>query len=285
MIRSTVPARPATAPRFGLLASVDSIIRNEFRWEGGIAYEPEGCVEGTTLGICDPAAMAAPTKPGEVVWYPFQLTIQEECTTSSGEPDNRRARVRRLLEMDTERQLGAELWDGDVAQVEDIPGTAEPYPNTWLANVGTVDILTESGPVALTHGLACLEEYLAQNNGGQQGMIHATAQTVTHWQTLDLLRRDNDKIVTVKDTVVVISPGYSGNSIDGTIGTDNIWAYATDMVRVFLGSIQTFTNEEEVDRDRNNIVVTAWRPGLAEWERCRHGGARLSLTRCGVGGS
>lgn len=148
-----------------------------------------------------------------------------------------------------------------------------------------MDILSESGPVGLVHGLACLEQYLASNNGGQQGMIHATPQVVTHWASFRLLRREGNRILTFHDTIIVPSPGYSGNNPNGSIADDDVWAYATDMITVRLGEVQTFDLEDTVDRDNNTIQTIAQRRALADWQRCRHGGIRLAVDLCDIGGS
>jgi hypothetical protein len=186
--------------------------------------------------------------------------------------------------MDTERQLGEELWTGNLAATANLPDGTD-WPNTWLADVGNVDILSEDGWVSPVHGLSCLEQYLAQTNGGQQGMIHATAQVASQWSFFNLVRDEGRRLVTVNDNIVVVSPGYTGSSPTGSVGDNDIWAYATDMVRVFVGEPKAYDLRETVDRVNNTIVSVAQRPALAEWQRCRHAGVRLALDSCDVGGS
>lgn len=282
-----VTAPLAAPPKFGLLASIPPENSGDQRWftpDSVVAYSPEGCNEGQTLDPCDPADLTDDARPNVVEWHPYILQASERCSTVSGVEENQ-ARVTRLLQMDTERQLGLELWDGNVADAATLPVSGDPWPNTWLANVADVDILTEDGPVGLVHGLACLEQYLAQNNGGQQGAIHATAQVVTHWESFRLLRREGNKILTFKDTLVIPSPGYTGTDPNGNVGDNNIWAYATDMPRIWLGPIKSFDLEGSVDRLQNTAVFRAFRPALVEWQRCRHAGVRLAVQQCGIGGS
>lgn len=294
MLPQNVAAIPANAPNNGLLATSPYVIRDTSPQEwmaGGITYRPEGCQEGTPEIPCvDDAdndfSTTPSTPPDSVSWKPFDLTVSEPCTTfgnatAGGEVDpDLRARAERLLSMDTERQIGDELWTGTLAQ-RAIVGDAD-FPNIWLADVANVDILTESGPVTLTHGLACLQEYLNTHNGGQPGMIHTTAQVATHWESFRLLRREGNKLLTLQDNLVVTSPGYTGSSPDGTVGSNNIWAYATDMVRIYLGPIRT---NLVMDRLQNDLEVKAQRPAIAEWQRCRHAGVRLAVEACDTGGS
>lgn len=265
----------AAAPQFGLIASSPPVSDQGNRWTGGISYSPEGCGDGEIFGTCEYGTDVTPaTQPDTVVWWPYILSVAVECSTFSGEgPDVGELddRARRLLLQQQETLLGKELWEGNYAQAD-----AEGPPNTWLAGPDA-DVITTT-PATLTHGLDCLEQYLAENNGGKQGMIHATAQTVTQWESFRLLRREGNRILTFKDTIVVPSPGYTGTSPTGTIGSGDIWAYATDYIRVWLDEPKV---KDATDRSTNTAQTVAQRFALAEWERCRHGGLPLDMDVCG----
>lgn len=282
---AVIEAPFAEAPLFGLIESSPFVTRSTdagASWIKGVQYSPEGCKEGDTVAMCETGTFSFTDRPDEVRWEPYILTAEEVCTASTYRED-RLARGRRLLEQDTERQLAYELWTGDLAQATTLPdGDAMEDHNTWLARNPDVDILSHSGPVSLIHGLACLEQYLANNNGGRRGMIHATVQTVTHWDSYNLLDYSTGQPRTRRGNIVVTSPGYPGTSPDGEVSTDNVWAYATDIVRVYLGPVRV---EEAEDRDNDDIAVFANRPALAEWERCRHAGVRLAVSVCDEGGS
>lgn len=277
--RSYVEAPPAAGPRFGLRASIP-VTTDVGRWETGIQYVPEGCSEGERFGdLCTvPMDVADTSMPDAVQWDPYVLSVSETCSTFSMRPEEMAGRAERLLNMDTERQLGQELWDGTLAQA-----TAGSV-NTWLADDSQPNFeVLGTGGAEYSHALACLEQYLADNNGGQQGVIHATVQTVAHWESFRLLRREGNMILTFKDTVVIPSPGYSGNSPDGITAVGDVWAYATDMPRIFLGDIQIFTSElQSVDRTVNTVQVVAQRFALVEWQRCRHAGISIDITPCGA---
>lgn len=282
--RNSIEAPLAASPRFGLLASIppQTEVAEEV-WKGGIAYEPEGCVEGTIFDPCDaPSSRTDPTKAPSVEWYPYILEISEVCSTYSGD-GGAEGRITRLMNMATETLLGREFWEGNLASTMLVDG--DPSPNTWLANVADVDILTESGPTGLVHGLACLEQYLSENNGGQQGVIHATPQVVTHWESFRLLRKVGSLTLTMQDHIVVASPGYTGTDPNGNIADSNVWAYATDMPRIFLGQTKTYSREESTDRLNNTVTMVAQRRGLVEFQQCRHAGVRLAVDLCDSGGS
>lgn len=274
-----VTAPQAEPPRLGLLASNPPVTGQGERWTGGLTYDPEGCNDGEIFGTCD---YGTPTTDIEnrdfVSWYPYILSVTTQCSTFSGGAEEVQGRALRLLNQQTETLIGRELWTGDFAQTE------TDNPNVWLAHPDS-DNLSESGPVGFVHALACLQQYLANNNGGKQGMIHATPQTITHWESFRLLRREGSKILTFQDHIVVPSPGYTGTSPDGDIGNDNVWAYATDMVRVWLTEPTTSEPLALADRSTNTYISTAQRYALAEWERCRHAGVRLAMDVCDSGGS
>lgn len=278
------PRYPAKAPEaqaapMGLIVSAAAPPANEgTRWMNGIAYEPEGCVEGAPTDPCTVGDEYHLTDaPPIVEWDPINLTLATKCSSvSSNEFDERQAAGRRNMLNDQERQLGAELWDGELAKVTpDIDRV-----NTWLADPESVSRLSTDA-VGLVHGLACLDAYLTTNNGGQQGMIHATAQTFVHWASFRMLRWVGNRVLSPNGHIVVASPGYSGNSPEGRRDSQDVWAYATDMVTVRLGKLDVYDLKSTMDRAQNDMYVQAERPAMAEWQRCRHAGIQLALELCG----
>lgn len=249
-------------------------------WTNGITYEPEGCQKGQTLDPCDPATTTYPDHPAVVEWFPYGLQVTEKCSTFSYR-DDRIARINRLMEMDTERQLGHELWTGAVAETHDLTAPGAPWPNTWLADPSSVEELS-AGALTPEDALGCLESYLNSHNGGQQGMIHATPHAAVHWFKSYLVMRDpaDGLLKTPLGTIVVVSPGYPGTDPEGATGTGNVWAYATDMVRVWLDAVEPYDLEHTIDRAQNTVQTQADRMGLAEWQRCRHAGVQINITPC-----
>lgn len=274
--RTPVQAPPAEAPRIGLLASFPAET-DAPRWSTGIAYMPEGCIEGELKEVCAPTENTPSDLPAVVEWDPYFVTVTAECSTFSsptGEDTVDDSRARRALVADRERQLGLEFWEGGLAQ-------ASSLPNTWLSNDDDPNFVVLSpGSNSYVRALACLQEFLASNNGGQQGAIHATAQVVTRWESFRLLRRENNRILTMQDHVVVVSPGYTGTDPDGAIGSDNIWAYATDKPRVYLGDTVIAPIMDTIDRVNNTIQVTASQQALVEFQNCRHAGIQIADDPC-----
>lgn len=282
--RAVVGAPPAGAARVGLVASAARPADPPgTRWQNGIRYEPEGCDSGTIDNPCDSDNLGSGAAPNaESTWEPYTVVATYRCSALAAPGKDWEGIVRRRLEAVREFQISREFWTGDEA-------AAEGFPNRFLADVANVDIVTETGAVTLENGLACLDQYLAERNGGQQGMIHATAQVVALWWGLQLLRKEGNRLFTANDTIVVPGRGYTGGDPDGNdAATGDVWAYATDMVDVRLDDVVVIGRPDDpsfIDRTNNTAVIRAEQLALASWEGCRHAGARLNVTVCGIGGS
>ena len=280
---AVVPAPPAAPPRVGLLVSARRPTDDDTRWVNGFRYDPEHPGLGYITSVCDPTASDRDldTNPGDVDWTPYVVGDGVKCSSFGFTSRDWDAQARRAVEAITEYRLSRELWTGEQAQ-------AESLPNRWLADVANVDIVTESGPVDAVQALACLEQYLADTIAGRRGMIHATWATVTWWMRFGLVRRDTGLLLSALDTIIVPGAGYDGSTPDGAPATNgDVWAYATDLVDVRLGPIEIIggLNATGVNRTTNTVEIRAERAAAASWELAAHGGARIDLNVCDIGGS
>lgn len=278
--RTPIAAPRASAPRVGLLASAPEPRDLPARWERGVEFTPESTDSGEVRDPCGTAA-ATPARPAPLVEAePFEVISTWRCTTR-GWPTDWEARARRNHQRVAETQISSEFWTGTLAQ-------ASSWPNRYLADVANVDILTETGAATLTHGLACLQQYLSETNGGQQGMIHATRQTITHWSSLNLIAKAGNVLEDWFGNLIVSGAGYDGTSPDGAVGDDNVWAYATGMVQLAHTSPARLLggpNANGVNRDNQDADVFGLSTALVYWDGVAHGGVRLALETCDVGGS
>lgn len=286
-----ISGRPAQAPQMGLVTAAKGansfVTQPESVWKNGIAYEVEACVTPTSpLDICSPGAFPTAQLPSSSEWTPYVTYADWACSTFSrgSELESAYESARRRLLATWQWQVEFELWTGTLAQ-------AESYPNRWLADSTNAALLTAAGATPL-QALSCLTQYLADNNGGQQGMIHATPQVVTYWASLDVLIEQGPVLMTkARHDIVVPGSGYNGSSPDGDEATDgSVWAYATDIVEVREGE----TDPEGiggtagkpiqwVDPTNNNIVIRAQKRALASFEGCRHAAAEIAIDVCLVG--
>jgi hypothetical protein len=280
-----IPGRRAQAPRMGLVVSAEKPAEPESVWKNGISYDVESCVvPDTPRDICSPGSFGTAQEPTTSEWEAYVVAADWTCSTF-GQSDIQAAyeAARRRLMATWGFQVERELWTGTLAQ-------AQSYPNRWLADAANVVELSVGGLTPI-EALACLTQYLAENAGGQQGMIHATPQVVTHWDQLGALHRQGNVILTkTRDDIVVAGNGYTGSNPDGDAASaGNVWAYATDIVEVREGE----TDPEDiggqgpipwVDPTNNRITVRAQKRALASFEGCRHAGTQIALDPC-VSGS
>lgn len=283
MVRAVVDPSPVAPPRVGLLSSARTPDDGPARWTGGFSYEPERTCDDPRI-VVDPCSISdgdldAFPEPASETWDPYVVSAGVVCSGLGAPGRSDEALARRRLLATEQRQIERELWRGDRAR-------SSSWTNRYLASA-EADVLSPAATgVALTHGLACLEEYLADQLDGSVGMIHATRQVVTHWMGLDLVRREGNLLLTVHDTRVVPgSGGYDGSGPGASAGdppvaasTGDVWAYATELVDVRLGEIEVVG--PELDRDVNTLEVRAQRFAVASWDGCAHGAVQLDVTTC-----
>lgn len=273
------PAPIASPPEFGLAEWLG--FTSKGRWTPGITYAPEGCVDGVTRSLYVVEEKTPTTRPATVTWIPYILSIFETCSTLGDDLDEARARGRRALEVDTERQLGLEFWEGTISQSENWNGAATP--NTWLTDSTDPAFLTlEGAAVDPDQALRCLDSYLASHNSGQPGAVHAPVSVFDAWAQIDAIVERNGKWYTPTGHIVITSPGYTGSAPDDTAyAAGGQWAYATDLPRVFLADVKVpLTDAQMVDRRNNDVLVLAEREALVEFERCRHGAIQVDILTC-----
>lgn len=290
-MRTRVEPAPNVPPRVGLIVSADTSQPELDRWEQGIEWQPESC---GFSGVADPCAVGtreAPRGPGISMADTYIVWAGETCSALGSVEREWQARARRNLEQCESKEIANELWGGALAR-------ARTFPNRYLTHPDS-DKLTTAGEQPLDV-LALLEQGLADCSCGSVGMIHATRQLATYWSELGVLRRERGLLLTINDTIVVPDAGYDGSgpaAVEGdppvAAAPGAVWAYATGMVVVRRGPIDTLPNSlqeardwaKAVDRDVNDIEVLAQRTALATWDGCCHLAAQVDIDPPLVGGS
>lgn len=281
------PATPVAAPiagpaRVGLVASAVTVEdESQGRWQNGFAFDPEGCVDGQVADPCAPPTFTVPADVADVVWEPMLVVTPYRCTALVGPPRDWEARVRRRHASRVETEVSAELWTGTLS-------AASGWSNLFLASTDSDD-LTQGGPTTALRGLQCLQQHIAEVNGGQRGFIHATHATVTAWSCSNNLRREGPIILDLFDNVIVPGAGYDGSSPDGAAASDgDVWAYATGPVLLRRSGVDVPDAAEAiagVDRSTNTFTVFATETVAAYWDGCVHGAVRMDVPVCASGGS
>ncbi len=187
-------------------------------------------------------------------------------------------RARALLDRCATLGIARELWTGTAAVAE-----TPDLPNDYLAN--SVTTLKPNGNTSTNaiDALAWLEETAAQESCAGGTMIHCSPYTATVWKSCNLLERQPDgRVLTVLGSVIVADPGYDGSATDGTVDATKAtaWAYATGMVDVRLGPVQTVPPGSElasgINRTNNDFNVYAYRAFSATFDPCTHVGIKVN---------
>jgi hypothetical protein len=288
---SAPPILPATV---GLLPTLGQRVQTgSGRWEGGYAFEPNGCLSGGVQGsACDAdTAKTIDDFADPVRHVPNFAWVGGRCTSLGGIPRAEIGpRVRASLEASQGPKIERELWRGDNA-------TGDSAANLFLAggSPNFEDLTPGAGTSPGGYALAALQMFLAQCAEGGRGMIHATRATVDIWlrEYLVEIQSGGTLITDAFGNWIVAGAGYDGSDPDGDVDTsgETAYAYATGLVDVKLGDIVLLPSldaiEEAVSRTDNRVQWIAERVFGATWDGCCHAGVRVGLceTCCDPAGS
>jgi len=280
-----VVTAPAIAPSArGLLQTVRPVTGDDLHWQGGFSFSPNGCI---TAALIDPQCgratddLITPSDIPIVVDYvPNAVVIAATCNALSGSAASELgARVRSMMEAAQGPPIEQELWRGDRALADSLPNffLAGGSPNFQNLTPGASDAIPGF------YALSALQAALAECNNGARGMIHAPRQVVTMWQRFNVVRIEGSVMLDAYDNWIVAGAGYDGSDPDGEVDAtgNTMWAYATGLVDVRLGEVNTVPGTgvlaEALDRGDNSLTWQANRFTGATWDGCCHAGARVNV--------
>jgi hypothetical protein len=226
-------------------------------------YPPDGAF---TWNPCPEGTFAEGTKfEGGAIPIPlfnaFQVYVAETCLAKSVNVDR--------IEEYTARAVAvfAAVESHGVEHVlsQGLFGSANPY----LAD-SEVDLIAAGAAQTLAESLALLEDAIAATQRG--GVIHATAGTVTGWESLGFtLDRVAGVLVTrACQTPIVVGTGYAGAQPAGGAapGTHTAWAFATGPVDIRRGDVEVLPPQikQTLDRTTNEVTYRAERDYLVDWD-------------------
>jgi hypothetical protein len=231
------------------------------------------------------------TNPTIVEFVPYLIEVMDTCSSFGWSERDFKGRALRWLENAVPSALEMEFWTGTIAQ-------AKGYPNNFLTNstaaAGGTDPnfnnLTPGGnnsgtvgtAVSITRGLQILQDAIAQNGFGGQGMIHTQAQTAPN---LLGSRRVGKLLLDIFDNIVIPGVGYPGtHPIGYTTPSGTAWMYATDLVMTRVedeGTVFPDTFSEALDRGQagfpNTITFRAQKFGAAYADFSLHAAVNVTL--------
>lgn len=287
-ILQTLTGTTSTAGGADEPTSAPASARDEWARSGGYAYQSVPCsTEDNLSAICDPAGSPEAVRMGgSVQAIPYFARVGVTCALGSGEEilAGLLPAGRRLLAIEQHRQLGGQFWRGDFARAHeaDYYDGAEP---SYLTNPNTLSVEPIVGSGSGVEPVAALAYIERQLDGvgdvpgcSGRGVIHAAAEVVLAWETLDLVYEDGNLTRTRRSkTPVITGPGYDGSGPGydlpeaATAGTS--WVYATGVPEVHLGQVVKLDSEENlatIAPATNDRTVWLRRAAAASWDGCCH---------------
>lgn len=253
---------------WGLLATVDEFT---LTWTDTGAGTP-----GAAAPTSSTSGTLAITRPSTVEWRSYLVRVFEKCSLMSGLARDYADIARAIVEAGTPKAVEREFWDGRFTR-------ADGGSNLYLTKSGsTVVNPTPGTAVSFARGLRLLEQALADHGHGAPGFIHCRPETID--DTSELLRRQGNVLLTLRDTVVVPGTGYSGLGPQGDSNekpaVGKTWMYATGPVRYRATAVEPVPDWDvgpggripaaAVDRATNTVQVWGRRTALAEWDGRAH---------------
>jgi hypothetical protein len=233
----------------------------------------------------DPSAACTGVEAEQQSRRAYDVWVGLQCGSQPQRGDELYRRTLRALEAFQSYVIERELWTGEVARAAGFNGN---WPYGTLNN-----------PYADGHGnswgfvnaLSILEQHLAEHVPGQTGVIHAMPGLVSLWVSGGLVipEPSGRRLRTALGTIVVPGGGYTGDrgAVDSGVwdpdvsegSSDSSTAYATGMVRVYLGAVSRLLGDDgeaaEHDLTVNTQTVRLERSVVTMFDPC-------TLARVGV---
>jgi hypothetical protein len=209
-------------------------------------------------------------------YEPFYVEVEDFSSTFGLLGVDRIAKIKKQLEVGTQKAVEKELWDG-------VAATAAANTNTFLAS-SDADVVV-AGAKDAYHALYHLEQAMSESPLGEQGVIHMTRDVASVLGSRITFGELDGKFFTQTrlGTPVIIGSGYSGNGPEEDANAEasisNKWMYATGPIDVHLGKIEVVNENlgQGVDASINNMRLKATRPAAAYFDPSIHYAVRVAL--------
>jgi hypothetical protein len=288
MQRQAVEAVQPQPPSYGLIAALQTLVRDDVTLIAGARWLPEQCgSSGRQRVECTGSTIArqAPANPEIQEADPFVVWAAFECSPFGWQSIDYIGRAERQLAATQSFEVANELWTGRLA-IDDASPTA------FLTDDSTAIVLG-SGALTPLEALGCLEMGLATCGKGRRGLIHCTPALLAVWVGSLAVQKAGGQFVSPLGNIVVADAGYDGSGPGGTAAGAAQWAYATDLISVRLGAVDTMPANLESTEDwvmamrttDNTVIAYAQRPAIYQWDACCHVAVEVDLPVCVIAGS
>ena len=171
---------------------------------------------------------------------PIFIEVEDQRSTFSLAGEDRFARVLKQLEGVSQKALEYELWNGEIAEMMQLP-------NPFLTKPG-VTIIADGARFSPRRGLALLEHYVGEMSpAGEHGVIHLTRDVFTLLTSNNQMFMDNkveQHMQTASGAHVIIGSGYPG---DGPHVNISSFAVASNVVTVVTDGRHYMENGDLVE--------------------------------------
>lgn len=228
--------RIALTPQEGLSGLKDTALALPEGWQRGVTFNTSTCLAPVRIAPCpEPVVPSVPQAPGEVAEFtPFLTRQGVECSALTGA--NVSEWATQAADLTVEWALAQEL----------LTGAATTNPNLQ-------DAAVVQTAVTVTEAIAILEAEIGAKLFGRIGYIHVPIGLAAYLPDTTY-QEISGRWRTVAGNVLIISPGYSGETL---YATGEVWA-ATGFRVV----------NEALDRADNKDTAWADEWGLAVFDPC-----------------
>ena len=304
---------PVSKAPHGLLSTADEA-RDPAgtRWMPGFEFQPRFCGLGGVWVPCadfvprnlglggDGSGSGEQTKPDEdsngiVRFIPYVVWDQFTCSSRGFEVAEYQDTARASIELTQDKQIEYEFWTGAAMTAAGNDALGDPIENMSLMATTPAGGVLNPGwdggagvPQAVSpkHGLALLQQGLANCGPGTRGMIHATPYLADLWGMDTYIADSGGRLTTMtRGTLVVSGAGYTGEGPDivpaltPPAGSRYVWAYATGLPEWRLSEVQlvpltpdgrNFADNlrSAIDRKNNRVTFRSERFAAAVWNTC-----------------
>lgn len=288
VFRGVYDAPEISATPCGLLSvarvTTHTAAKYDERWLFGYShiYDTQGTLRLLTKNddaISDGELFNSDGLPRYMQVDPFFIEVEDFSSTFGILGVDRMAKIKKQLEVGTQKAVERELWDGLAAQ-------AATNSNSYLSSASAS--VVHAGAHESYLGLMHLEEAISDSPLGEQGIIHMTRDVASVLGSRLVYGKDEDGkffVQTRLGTPVIIGSGFTGNGPIGDANAaasiSNKWMYATGPIDVHLGKIEV-VNENlgqgiDVSMMQNNMRLKAVRPAAAFFDPSIHYTVRIAL--------
>lgn len=261
----------ATAPNYGLVASAQTPDDPNERWEFGLAWRPETCIEIQYGSQCEDFSTYPSAASDDVVYYrPNLFRVSYICPTRQVR-DVDLQRATRQCEAATSFAIAKELWTGaETATDTYTTPTNSQTTNFHFASSAASDITPVPGtPLQPAEALGRLEQAARNGLAGQQAYIHMTP-TMAEMDPYNF-RAVGNLVYTEQGNIIVPDAGYPGTGPTGADpGAGKTWMYATGAVTVRMSPVDVITTVpvQTLNRSTNQRELWAQRYFAATFDPC-----------------